>query len=94
MHRLLIGTPKGLETDHRNRNKLDNRRKNLRIVDRSQNSLNTKIRNDNKSGYKGVFWRADRNKWYVYFRGKYLGYYETFRKAINVRKIAEQYGHS
>ncbi|MCK9370911.1 HNH endonuclease [Candidatus Dojkabacteria bacterium] len=40
MHRLIINTPKGMETDHINHNGLDNRRVNLRIVTTSQNQRN------------------------------------------------------
>ena len=42
MHRVIMDTPKGMDTDHINGNKLDNRRHNLRIVSRSANSLNRK----------------------------------------------------
>jgi hypothetical protein len=37
MHREVAGTPEGLFTDHANGNKLDNRRCNLRICNKSQN---------------------------------------------------------
>ncbi len=40
MHRLILATPKGLDTDHINNFKLDNRRKNLRIATRRQNLQN------------------------------------------------------
>jgi hypothetical protein len=40
MHRLLVDPPEGLEVDHINRNKLDNRRANLRAVNRSENMKN------------------------------------------------------
>ncbi len=40
MHRIIMDTPKGMDTDHINRNKLDNRKSNLRIVTRSANNLN------------------------------------------------------
>ncbi len=40
MHRLIAGTPVGMETDHLNRNKLDNRRSNLKICTRAENMLN------------------------------------------------------
>lgn len=40
MHRQIMDTPKGMDTDHINRDKLDNRRANLRIVNRSRNNLN------------------------------------------------------
>jgi len=40
LHRLLTGCPDGLEVDHINRDKYDNRRDNLRIVTRSLNQQN------------------------------------------------------
>lgn len=43
MHHLIIGKPpKDKETDHINRNRLDNRKENLRFVSRSVNGQNTK----------------------------------------------------
>ena len=55
MHRVILNVPKGMETDHKNLNKLDNRRCNLRICDRSENNMNHKTRKDSASGYKGVY---------------------------------------
>lgn len=65
MHRVILNTPKGLETDHKNGNKLDNRRLNIRICTKSENSFNKNKQNNNTSGFKGVFWRKDRSKWKV-----------------------------
>lgn len=42
VHQLIMGkAPKGFCIDHINRNKLDNRRKNLRFVTYSENSINS-----------------------------------------------------
>lgn len=56
LHRFILGSPKS-HVDHRNRNGLDNRRKNLRIASRSQNQANVTLRRDNTLGYKGVVLR-------------------------------------
>jgi len=58
MHRLINNTPQGLHTDHINRKKLDNRRSNLRSVTPGQNSMNTELRKNNTSGYRGVTWHG------------------------------------
>lgn len=85
MHRLIMGFPKGLEVDHINRNRLDNRLTNLRLVNRQQNSLNKTIQRNNPSGYKGV--SAESGKWrvkvvlsrVVHFGGLYACKHEAAR---------------
>ena len=53
LHRIVVGNiPSGLEVDHINGNKLDNRIENLRICSRIQNSRNTSNR---KGKFKGVY---------------------------------------
>lgn len=85
MHRLICAPVDGLEVDHINRNKLDNRRSNLRSVTRSQNERNKSLRSDNTSGYKGVHWDKSHKKWYAGIRhdGKriYLGRFATAEEA-------------
>lgn len=46
--------PRGMQIDHINRIRGDNRWENLRLVTSAQNAKNTKPRKINKSGYKGV----------------------------------------
>ena len=71
--------------DHANRMKWDNRKKNLRICNHSQNLSNQKIRSDNTSGYKGVSWDKERMKWETRIstqgRSKFLGRYLTKEEA-------------
>jgi hypothetical protein len=58
--RLERGDPR--EADHINRDKLDNRRRNLRVVTRAENEQNkTNIRG--ASGVRGVHWNKSRGKW-------------------------------
>lgn len=51
--RLIMGMPY-LYVDHRNRNPLDNQKKNLRLCSASENAMNSKKAKTNKYGYRGV----------------------------------------
>lgn len=87
MHRQIMNDPKGLEIDHKDLNKLNNQRGNLRVATRGQNQSNTKIYKNNKSGYKGVrLVITNKTKPYqatISFLGKYhhLGYFVTALEA-------------
>jgi hypothetical protein len=52
IHRLIMGLPH--LCDHRDRNKLNNQKHNLRAAGRQQNAMNTPPRKNNASGFKGV----------------------------------------
>lgn len=71
--------------DHVNGNTLDNRRENLRIATKQQNKINSKTRNDNTSGYKGISWDKKHQKWRarIMIAGKsiHIGYFETREQA-------------
>lgn len=69
MHREIMKTPIGLETDHINGNTLDNRKSNLRICTHKENGRNRKVSKNKKwSEYKGVTYRTDRRVWITQIR--------------------------
>lgn len=78
MHRLIMGPDSDLCVDHINRNGLDNRRENLRLVTKQQNSFNAK---QNNSRFKGVSYRKDTNKYRAYIsldgKRRWLGNFHT-----------------
>ena len=94
MHRLIANTPPNLQTDHINRNKLDNRRKNLRSLTNQQNSFNRSIKESNTSGFSGVSWDKARDKWkaYITINAKMIniGRYVDKEDAIKARREAEK----
>ena len=96
-HRLIMGIldkPK-LEVDHIYHNTTDNRKKNLRIVGRSENMHNIRTKKTNKFGCPGVeliqgytdMWKAG-----ITYKGKsiYLGCFRSLDEAIKARLDAEQ----
>lgn len=89
MHRLLMmPIPDGMQVDHINRIKTDNRLENLRIVSRTMNSRNVPTRNNKTSSYRGVSWHAKQGKWQVVVKIngklKWLGCYESEHEAGSV----------
>ncbi len=63
-------------TDHRDRNKLNNRRGNLRECNKSQNAANAiKQKSKATSIYKGVYWKKSRNKWIAKITKDYKSIY-------------------
>jgi hypothetical protein len=81
MHQLIIKCPSGKQIDHKNRNGLDNKKRNLRICTASQNCINRQKTSKNKSGYKGVYFNKSNNKWHVQIvinKIRYhIGYFKT-----------------
>lgn len=77
MHRLILGTPKGFHTDHRNGRGLDNRRCNIRVATVSQNQCNRGKQRNGKR-FKGVFHKGKKFEAIVGFNGRnhYLGLFD------------------
>ena len=79
--------------DHDNRDKKDNRWKNLVATTRIQNHRNSKKKKNNSSGFNGVHWETRKNKWAavitVNYKAKFLGYFDTKEEAAAARKQAD-----
>lgn len=89
LHRLLVNCTDNLFVDHINHEPLDNRKQNLRICTPRSNSLNVRIRKDNKSGYIGVR-QTKSGTWTVYYCHKYYGTFKTIEDAIKRRQEVEK----
>ncbi len=63
MHREILKPPANIETDHKDRNGLNNHRENLRPATRIQNARNQEKGRNGTSRFKGVYWRRDTCKW-------------------------------
>lgn len=63
LHSYLMKPPNGLMIDHKNRNGLDNRRENIRIATKAQNSYNKFDEKKSTSKFKGVYWAKDKDMW-------------------------------
>jgi len=88
LHRFILRPPSGVGTDHINRNKLDNRKENLRCATQSQNNMNSlKYRNGITSQFKGVCWDRATKKWRALIghesKVTYLGRYKSEEEAAH-----------
>lgn len=103
LHHVIYKKPdKGMVIDHINRNKLDNRRENLREVSHSVNSANRKIdrSRDSLFRYPGVRQIKNYKTGQTYntfevsikFKGKYVRreYYDNLEDAIKARQSMEK----
>lgn len=92
LHRFVLGlrNPK-LDADHINRNRLDCRRVNLRVVTRQQNRQNTSgWLKPTTSVYRGVCWDKTRHKWKatatVNYKVFHIGRFETEEDAAEAAR--------
>ena len=94
MHREILGLEfgDGRQADHRNRNGLDNRERNIRICSSSTN-LRNRASYGRTSKYKGVYWNKKARRWYAQITlssgaKKYLG---SFLKENEASRIYKEY---
>jgi hypothetical protein len=97
MHQLICGFPP-FDIDHKNRNGLDNCRRNLRPATPGQNNHNCRLPSTNSSGKRGVYFKQQNKKWCAQISYKnnkiYLGLFATLKSAhaAYVKAAASMYG--
>lgn len=105
LHRFIMGDPAGLVIDHCDGNRLNNRKANLRVCTVKENNMNLGLTRRNKSGYRGVSFSREMNKYRATIsldrKQLHLGYFErpdlaaaAYEKAAEVfygdnRRVAE-----
>jgi len=93
MHRLIANAPKGTVVDHINRDRLDNRRKNLRVVTVQANGLNRRPNVNNSSGETGVY-KTDNGNYRAQIAANdkdfNLGTYTTKTEAVHAYQLAHK----
>ena len=88
--------PEGMQIDHINGNRSDNRLVNLRVVTRSENQQNRRSANKGtKTGFLGVHKHFDkfRSKIYANGKAKHLGLFDTAELAYNAYVSAKRKLH-
>lgn len=92
IHRIIFAIHHGyfpLLVDHIDRNPKNNKIENLREATYSENSINTGLRKNNASGYKGVYFHKQRQKWASKIqrmnKKKWIGLFDTPEEAHQAR---------
>ena len=96
MHKLILNliNDNTFDIDHIKHKNNDNRKSEIRIVNRTQNQMNLSIKSNNTSGVTGVNYDIVHCKWVSRIQLNHkrivLGYFNNFNEAIEVRKKAEE----
>ncbi len=90
LHRFLHPPAKGFVVDHKDQNKFNNQKSNLRDATKSLNALNSGTPSNNTSGHRGVCWSKQSKKWraYITYMGKqiHLGHFNDPKQASKAYK--------
>lgn len=94
LHRFILCSKKGEIVDHKNRDKTDNRKSNLRIATRQLNAVNRPAGRNSTTGIKGVIKSANGEKFVAKIckdgKTMHLGTFETIEEAYRERYKKEK----
>ncbi len=90
LHRFIMNvhnSKDGKVIDHKNRNKLDNRRANLRICTHAQNLRNLSICSNSNTGYRNIYRKGKKFCLMSNYQGHvtYFGTYSSIQEALNAK---------
>ena len=89
LHRFILNPNQNEIIDHINKNGLDNRKLNIRISNKSENRINSRLNKNNTSGYCGVYLNKNSKKYQARYKingkEKSLGYFDNAEQAYKVR---------
>jgi hypothetical protein len=92
LHRELLGLVHGdgVEGDHRDRDKMNCRRANLRPATKPLNAQNVPSYRGATSAYRGVYWSKGHGKWGAHVRikgkGHHLGFFDSEQTAAEAAR--------
>lgn len=90
LHRLIMGAPEGVEVDHKDGNRLNNSRSNLREASRSLQLINA-LRVGGESKHRGIY--RNKKNWCAKIgvggKSVHLGTFPTISDALKARIEAE-----
>ena len=94
LHRLIMDAHPNISIDHKDHDKSNNRKSNLREATTNQNGMNRQLAVSNKTGVTGFFWYTKLAKWRATIQINnhqiFLGDYDNFDDAVKARKEAEE----
>jgi hypothetical protein len=97
LHREILNPGDGLDVDHIDCDGLNNRRSNLRVATRAQNTMNRRLLPTNTSGFRGVCFDKRKNRWTarIKLHGKvhWLGSFKSKEKAAEIYALAAERLH-